>query len=94
LPNSIGSIDGKHIDIKQFPKTSSLYFNKGHFSVILLGSAYDEALLTTVHVADFGKNSNGSVFRASTLETILEMEELCIPFPTSLPLDVSDETFA
>jgi hypothetical protein len=38
-------------------------------------------------------NSDGSVFRASTLGKMLENEELRIPFPTSLPLDDSGETF-
>jgi hypothetical protein len=61
--------------------------------VILLASAYEDALFTTVHVGDFGKNSNGSVFRASTLGKMLEKEELCPAFPTSLLLDVSGETF-
>jgi hypothetical protein len=94
LPNCIGSIDGKHIRIKCFPKSGSLYFNyKGYFSVVLLACADTDALFTTVHVGDFGKNSDGSVFRASTLGKILEKEELHIPFPTSLPLDDSVETF-
>jgi hypothetical protein len=70
----------------------SLYFNN-IFSVILLANADADALFTTVHVGDFGKNSNGSVFRASTLWEMLEKEELHIPFPTSLPLDDSGETF-
>jgi hypothetical protein len=48
---------------------------------------------TTVHVRDFSKNSDGSVFRAYTLGEILEKEELHIPYPTSLPLDDSGETF-
>lgn len=94
LPNCIGSIDGKHIHIKCFPKMGSLYFkNKGCFSVILLASGDTDTLFTTVHVGDFGKNSNGYVFRASTLWEMLEKEELCIPFPTSLPLDDSGKTF-
>jgi hypothetical protein len=46
-----------------------------------------------VHVGDFGKNSVSSVFRASTLEEMLENDELQIPFQTSLPLEVSSETF-
>jgi hypothetical protein len=65
----------------------------GYFSVILRASADADALFTTVHVGDFGKNSNGSVFRASTLWEMLEKEELRIPFPTFLLLDDSGETF-
>jgi hypothetical protein len=40
-----------------------------------------------------GKKSDGSVFRASTLAKMREKEELNSPFPTSLPLDDSGETF-
>jgi hypothetical protein len=53
LPNCIGSIDGKHICIKCFPKTRSLYFNyTGYFSVVLLACA-DANALFTVHVGYF-----------------------------------------
>jgi hypothetical protein len=94
LPNCIGSIDGKHIRVKCIPETGSLCYNyKDNFSVILLAYADADALSTTVHVGDFGKNSDGSVFRASTLGGMLEKEELHIPFPASLPLDDSGETF-
>jgi hypothetical protein len=60
---------------------------------MLLACADADALFTTVHIGDFGKNSDGSVFRASTLGEMLEKEELHIPFLTSLPLNDSDETF-
>jgi hypothetical protein len=68
LPNYTGSLDGKHVLIKCFPNTGSLYYNyKGYFSVILLASADADALFTSPHIGDFGKNCDGSVFRASTL---------------------------
>jgi hypothetical protein len=51
------------------------------------------ALLTTVHVGDFSKNSDGSVLRASTLGNMPEKEELHVPFPTSVPLDDRGKTF-
>jgi hypothetical protein len=60
---------------------------------MLRACADADALFTTVHVGYFGKNSDGSVFRASTFGQILEKEELHIPFPTFLPLDDSGETF-
>jgi hypothetical protein len=75
LPNCIGAKHGKHIRTKCSPKTASLYFNyEGYFSVILLPCADAD-----VHVEDFGKNSDGYVFRASTLGEILENKELDIP---------------
>jgi hypothetical protein len=45
-----------------------------------------DALLTTFNVGDFVNSSNGSVLSTSTLEEMLEKEELHIPFPTSLSL--------
>jgi hypothetical protein len=69
LLNCIGSRDGKHIRTKCLPITGSLYYNyKGYFSVILPACADADAQFTTVHVGDFGKNSDGSVFRSLTSE--------------------------
>jgi hypothetical protein len=65
--------------IRWFPKIGSLYIYKWYFSVILLACADAKALFTTVHVGDFGKNSGGSVSRASTFGEMLEKEELHIP---------------
>jgi hypothetical protein len=80
---------------KCFPKTGSLNYNyKGCFSVILLACVDADALFTTVHIGDFDKNSDGSVFRASTLGEMLETEELHIQFPPSLPLDESGKKFS
>jgi hypothetical protein len=59
LPNSMSSIDGKHFRIKYFPKTGSMYCNyKVTFSIILLACA---DLCNTVHIEDFGKNSDCSL---------------------------------
>jgi hypothetical protein len=63
------------------------------FKVILLACTDNGVLFTTVHVKDFGKNSNGSVFKACTLGEMLEEEELHISFPTSRSLDDSGEAF-
>jgi hypothetical protein len=94
LPNCIGAKDGKHIHMKRFRKSGSLYFNyKGYFSVVLLACTGANALFTTAHVGDFSKNSDGSVLRVSTLGRMLEMEELHIPCPASLPMDESGKTF-
>jgi predicted HAD superfamily Cof-like phosphohydrolase len=70
----------ENIRTKCFPKTGSLYFNyEGYFSVILLSCSDADAVFTAVHVGDFGKNSDGAVFRACALGEMLEKEELHIP---------------
>jgi hypothetical protein len=79
--------------VKCLSKSGSLYFNyKGYFSVVLLACADTDALFTTVHVGYFGKNSDGSMFRASMLG-YAGLEELHILCPASVPKDESSEKF-
>ncbi|GFG34852.1 hypothetical protein Cfor_00082 [Coptotermes formosanus] len=93
LPSCIAATDGKHIHVKCSPKCGSLYFNhKGYFLVVLLACADANALFTTIHVRDFGKNSDGSMFTASTLGKMLETEGPYILCPASLPTGDSGET--
>ncbi|GFG33439.1 hypothetical protein Cfor_10032 [Coptotermes formosanus] len=88
------AIDEKLTSVKCFRKSGSLYFKyKGYFSVVLLARADSNPLFTTVHVGYFGKNSDGSVFRVSTLGQMLETEQLRIPCRASLPKDESGEMF-
>jgi hypothetical protein len=61
--------------------------------VVLLAHGDVDALFTTVHVSDFGKNSDGSMLRYCTLRQVLEKEELYILLPTSLSVDDNSETF-
>ncbi|GFG35212.1 hypothetical protein Cfor_01316, partial [Coptotermes formosanus] len=94
LPRCIEATDEKLIRVKYFPKSGSLDFKrKGYFSVVLLACADVHALFTTVHVGYFSKNSDGSVFRASTLGQLLDTEQLHIPCPASLSKDDSGEMF-
>jgi hypothetical protein len=82
LPNRIDAINGKRICLKCSPKSRSLYSNyTGYFSPILLACADANALFSAVHVGDFSKNNDGSTFMASTLEQMLETEELHILVP-------------
>jgi hypothetical protein len=94
LPHCIGAIDEKLTCVKCFLKSGSLYFNyKGYFLVVLIVCAGVDALFTTAFVGYFSENSDGSVFRASMLGQMLEMEELHILCPASLPKDESGEMF-
>jgi hypothetical protein len=49
---------------------------------MLLASSDLNALFITVHATDFGKRSDSSVFKATTLREIMEKEELHIQFST------------
>jgi hypothetical protein len=44
-------------------------------------------------MSEISERTAMDVFRASTLEEMLQKEELHIPLPASLPLDDSGETF-
>lgn len=64
LPNCIGSIDGKHIRIKAPAHSGSSFFNyKGFFSIILMATADADGKFITVDVGEFGRNSDGSLYR-------------------------------
>lgn len=78
LPHCVGSIDGKHIRIKQFNNTESRnYKYKGFFSLQLLACA--DGCFITVDIGDLGKNSDGGVFRLSRLGRWLEIGGINIP---------------
>ena len=82
FPNCIGSIDGKHIVIKQPKQSGSYYFNyKGNFSIVLLALVDANYKFTYVNVGCNGRISDGGVFRNSTLSEALNNDLLGIPLP-------------
>lgn len=104
MPNCIGSIDGKHIRIKAPPKSGSAFFNyKSYHSIVLMAIADADSLFTAISVGDFGRNSDGAVFKNSEIGKLLETNKLNIPPARNLPGDtessfpmffVADEAFA
>ena len=60
LPNCIGAIDGKHINIEAPPTSASNYFNfKIFFSIVLLAVCDANNTFTNICVGDFGSQSDG-----------------------------------
>lgn len=101
-PNCIGALDGKHCVIEKPPKTGSMYFNyKKEFSIVLLALVDADYKFITVDVGAYGRNSDGGIFRSSSLGQALANGTLNIPPPKSLPLSdvitphviVCDEAF-
>jgi len=85
LPNCIGVIDGKHIQIKA-PNQGSEYYNYlGYQSIILLALVDANYCITYFDVGTNGRAGNASVFRESTLYRGLEKNELGVPGPRPLP---------
>jgi putative lipase involved disintegration of autophagic bodies len=79
----MGNISEENNFLKFDHYTSS---TRAIFSVILLAYADADTLLATLSVGDSVNSNDGSAFRTSTLEEMLEKRELHISFPTSLPL--------
>lgn len=69
-----------------------MYFNyKKEFSIVLLALVDADYKFITVDVGAYGRNSDGGIFRSSSLGQALANGTLNIPPPKSLPLsDVID----
>nr|XP_022904739.1 protein ALP1-like [Onthophagus taurus] len=80
FPNCIGAVDGKHIRIIQPPRSGSLYFNyKKYFSIVLLAIADADYKFIYIDVGAYGKCSDSTIFKDSTLYQKLINKTLQIP---------------
>lgn len=100
FPNCVGAMDGKHIQLKQPPKSGSYYFNyKGTFSIVLLAVVDANYKFAYIDVGCNGRISDGGVYRNSSLSTAINNDLLGIPSPklvgdTELPfVIVADDAF-
>ncbi|KAL2102238.1 hypothetical protein ACEWY4_001406 [Coilia grayii] len=86
FPNCIGAIDGKHVCIQAPPNSGSLYFNyKKTFSVVLLALVDANYRFRVVHVGEYGRTSDGGVYRNSALARGMELQTLGVPEDRTLP---------
>lgn len=86
FPNCIGAIDGKHVCIQAPPNSGSLYFNyKKTFSVVLLAVVDADYRFRVVHVGEYGRISDGGVYRKSALARGMELQTLSVPEDRPLP---------
>ncbi|CAH1969151.1 unnamed protein product, partial [Acanthoscelides obtectus] len=86
FPNCIGSIDGKHIEVKCPSNTGSLYYNyKQYFSILLQALVDADCKLIAVDIGSFGRQSDGGNFRSSSLFRALDRKELDVPPDQCLP---------
>uniref|UniRef100_A0A8C5MRY0 DDE Tnp4 domain-containing protein n=4 Tax=Leptobrachium leishanense TaxID=445787 RepID=A0A8C5MRY0_9ANUR len=85
-PNCLGAVDGKHVRIVKPLHSGSLYQNyKHYFSIGLLAVADANYNFVYVDVGSYGKDSDSTLFRNSTLWNEIEGGNLNIPRPAPLP---------
>lgn len=103
FPNCLGSLDGKHINIRCPIKGGSAYYNyKGSNSIVLLALVDAHYRFIIIDVGSYGRNSDGNVFAKSILGNAFENKKLDVPEDTPLedngePMPyviVADEAFA
>ncbi|XP_065323698.1 uncharacterized protein LOC135930836 [Gordionus sp. m RMFG-2023] len=86
FPNCIGAIDGKHIYIKSPPNSGSQFYNYKHrFSINLLALTDINRRFIYIDVGAYGKQSDGGVFRNSSLYRELINHTLDMPAPKPFP---------
>lgn len=94
LPNCLGALDGKHIRIEKLPGSGSSNFNyKMYHSIVLLACSDADGFFTTIETGYAGRNSDGGIFRASTIKKWITTGRLNIPFPSKLIDDSNDYNF-
>lgn len=78
-------ITGKHITIQAPPNSGTQYYNyKKQFSIVLLGICDAEYQFTYFNVGGFGSESDGGIFRNSSIGQQLENSELDLPVPEQI----------
>ncbi|XP_061402393.1 uncharacterized protein LOC133338232, partial [Musca vetustissima] len=86
FPNSIGALDGKHIDIIAPAHYGSAYFNyKKKNSIVLMALVDANYNFVYIDVGAKGRESDGGVFSRCSLSNGLYTNTLNLPHPKPLP---------
>lgn len=86
FPNCLGAVDGKHIRVVKPERSGSLYMNYKHFfSIGLLAVADSNYRFTYVDVGSYGKDSDSTIFKNSSIWKQMGRGTLQIPEPKRLP---------
>lgn len=95
FPNCIGSVDGKHCQVKCPPKTGSTYFNYlKFFSIVLQGVADADKKFLAIDVGGYGRQHDATTFKSSRLYSRLSRNEFNAPAHMKIPhTDIRLPTF-
>ncbi|CAI6372232.1 unnamed protein product [Macrosiphum euphorbiae] len=106
FPNTVGAVDGKHIQLECPKNSGSLYYNyKNFFSLILMAICDSNYCFRIINVGSYGKESDCNVFKMSPFGKKLYSDktnfppERCLPgddqgVPQPFILVADDEAFA
>jgi len=82
MPNVLGAIDGKHIQIEAPANTGTLYHNyKGFFSIVLLAICDAKYCFTLVDIGQYGSNNDSGVLAKSEIGKRFEENKMNLPAP-------------
>uniref|UniRef100_A0A1I8NL92 DDE Tnp4 domain-containing protein n=1 Tax=Musca domestica TaxID=7370 RepID=A0A1I8NL92_MUSDO len=86
LPNCVGAIDGKHINLTCPSNSGSQFYNyKGNYSIVLLAACEANYTFTSVDIGAFGSQSDGGVMWNSRFGQQLYKGQLDLPTEEILP---------
>ncbi|XP_069820334.1 uncharacterized protein [Dendropsophus ebraccatus] len=86
FPNCIGAVDGKHIRVKQPPRSGSQYFNyKKFFSVVLIAVVDSTYRFLAIDVGSYGSTGDSRALLRSEFGRRILLDHVTLPPPTPLP---------
>ena len=92
FPNTIGTMDGKHISLFHPKGSGSEYYNyKGFFSLGMLALVDYVYKFMFIDVGCQGRISDGGVYNNASLSNAIENNLLDLPPPRPLPISEDPE---
>ncbi|XP_067212485.1 uncharacterized protein [Linepithema humile] len=80
MPNCVGAVDGKHIQIEAPPNSGSICFNyKKTFSTVLMAACDHEYKFTIIDIGAYGSESNGGILARSSFGVAIDNDDLKLP---------------
>ena len=87
IPNTLGAIDGKHIEINHVRAAGSMYYNyKNTHSIVLMALVDANRKFIYIDVGTNGRASDGGIFGECSLVRAIEHQDNPLGIPPSRPL--------